>query len=991
MDYSQFSKFKDKLQKIYNLKAVEEKEIIYACFIPKNPFLSEEEIQKQKDELEKQQKESNLVRASSLLNNKSNILQGLRVSHLNALGLSNFIQKQKDVLLLITQNHKDYFIEIITLIISIQYEIEFNYMVDFTNLSIIEFDSLKNEVMIYPKKFKLEFDPKLNDINGKNQNCFEFLWCIIHLLDKGNIKNKNNYTNIKLKGMNFKDIEDFAEMNKFKENINPKIFSHVNKKDKNSTLDVTDEELDSLQSTLTDLGINSIINMDLEHLNSKIEDFSIEKSEEFLKELNGDFKTNVDGYLIQLSNLDGKLNSLSISNINDYVGVEELYGGIQKIEEKNHRIKLRNLNKKKLCDFMKNLMEQLTITPQRKDVLLHTQYISMSELVIINEVLDNFVKFYKNRKIEEIDMDLVKEGDKFIKDIITALIKNFDTNVYNYIKKNAFIESNLLRGLPKFINKETKNEINNLRQKMPSNKDRLSLRNYLLDRKFMAQHLNLLFEGQKDLNEIDAFNLCSECISKGMRDSFAKEFNTVVNLWGFFFESELLDEKQYNLYLDSETFSKFDAFKFLYSNSIFEANKFFSVLIINTFFNCEIYIDLLKNYFSFNPLFNLENNPQTLSNCEKIISKKVYDSMTSNFESSTQKSILLAAILYAILSSVKEKISQSVNDFVQISLKDIFELRSNDEDSSVNETTMNNTMTDINSNFNSNMPIGEKNNDIYNLENLGIYKISSEVTKEFLANNIRKIKDSLFKFMEEQKEIIIKFNCEIRRIGIIPIVKKSINFFKLILAVTNGIKTDAIFILFQNFLNELKTSIDRIAHTNKKYTNIVLAENYHYIYRFFKEFEKCGLNIDNPKYSEYENEYQGLYERSKNNYIEEIYEYQFPDFHFYYNKFLALYQSNKSEIKFQNNYTSSNFIKNVQNFLKNYPKNVEVMASRVVKHFCKEENLAPRIWKEVVVFLINKLKEIANYCKECYEQNIDVSSSIKYSKEFNFKELYKKK
>jgi hypothetical protein len=142
---------------------------------------------------------------------------------------------------------------------------------------------------------------------------------------------------------------------------------------------------------------------------------------------------------------------------------------------------------------MKNLMEQLTITPQKKEVLLHTQYISMSELIIVNEVLDNFVKFYKNRKFEDIDMDLIKEGDKFIKNLITSLIKNFDTNVHNYIKKNSFIESNLLRGLPKFINKETRDEINNLRKKIPTNKERLSLRNYLLDRKFMAQHLNLLF------------------------------------------------------------------------------------------------------------------------------------------------------------------------------------------------------------------------------------------------------------------------------------------------------------------------------------------------------------------------------------------------------------------------------------------------------------------------------------------------------------------
>ena len=975
MDYSKLSKFKPTLEKLYNLKASEEKKVIYASRILNNPLLSEEEIKKEREEIERQNRESNLIGASMIINNKL----GIRPSHLNALGVSNYVQKQKDVLLLITQNPKDYFIEIITLIISIQTEIEFNYSIDFSNLSNIELDSFKNEIMLYPKKLKLEFDPNLNDINGKNQNCFEFLWCIIHLMSKNN---KKLYRNIKLKGVNFKDIEDFAEMNKFKDNIDPKIFSHVNRNDK--SIQISDEELDTLQSTLSDLGVNSIINLDLEHLNSKIEDFSIEKSEEFLKQLNGEFKTYVDGFLVQLSNLDGKINSLSVSNINDKAGVDELYGGIQKIEEKNHRIKLRNLNKKKLCDFMKNLKEQLTITPQRKEVLLHTQYISMSELVIVNEVLDNFVKFYKNRKFEKIDMDLIKEGDNFIKNIITSLIKNFDSSVYNYIKKNSFIESNLLRGLPKFVNEEAKQEINKLRKKIPTNKERLSLRNYLLDRKFVAQHLNALFEGQKDLNEIDAFNLCSECISKGMRDSFAKEFNTVVSLWGFFFESELLDETKYNLYLDSETFTKFDAFKYLNSNFIFEANKFFSVLIINTFFNCEVYIDLLKNFFSFNPMFNLENSPTVLSNCEKIISKKVYDSMSSNFQSSVQKSIILAALLFAILSAVKEKISSSTNDFVQISLKDIFELRNNEDESDVN-----NTINDITTNFN--FGIGEKNNDIYNLENMGIYKISTEVTKEFLTNNIREIKDTLFKFMDEQKEIILQYKCEIRRIGIIPMVEKSINFFKLILAVTNGIKTDSIFILFENFLNELKTSIDKISKSNKKYTNIVLTENYHYIYRFFQEFDKCGLNIDNPKYAEYENEYQGFYEKYKNNYIEEIYEYQFPDFHYYYNRFLGLYQTNKSQIKLQNNYTPSNFIKNIQSFLKGYSKNIETMASRVVKHFCKEENLAPSIWKEVVIFLCSKLKEISNYCKECYEQNIEVSSYIKFTKEFNFKELYKKK
>ena len=124
--------------------------------------------------------------------------------------------------------------------------------------------------------------------------------------------------------------------------------------------------------------------------------------------------------------------------------------------------------------------------------------------------------------------------------------------------------------------------------------------------------------------------------------------------------------------------------------------------------------------------------------------------------------------------------------------------------------------------------------------------------------------------------------------------------------------------------------------------------------------------------------------KHKNIYIEEIYEYQFPDFYYYYNKFLALYQSNQSQIKLQNNYTPNNFNKNVQSFLKSYNKNLEVMASRVAKHFGKEENLAPEIWKETVDFLNKKLKEIAKYSQECYGQNINVNEYIRFNKGLNF-------
>ena len=69
---------------------------------------------------------------------------------------------------------------------------------------------------------------------------------------------------------------------------------------------------------------------------------------------------------------------------------------------------------------MKNLLEQLTITPQRREVLLHTQYISMSELIIVNEVLDNFDRCLKN-----IEDDSVKEGILLIKNqLLSIFAKN---------------------------------------------------------------------------------------------------------------------------------------------------------------------------------------------------------------------------------------------------------------------------------------------------------------------------------------------------------------------------------------------------------------------------------------------------------------------------------------------------------------------------------------------------------------------------------------
>ena len=69
--------------------------------------------------------------------------------------------------------------------------------------------------------------------------------------------------NEQFKGIFFKESESKEDIGK----IDKDEFNKLYKKNKNLGNQLSDEELDTLQSTLTDLGIHSVINMDLEHLN----------------------------------------------------------------------------------------------------------------------------------------------------------------------------------------------------------------------------------------------------------------------------------------------------------------------------------------------------------------------------------------------------------------------------------------------------------------------------------------------------------------------------------------------------------------------------------------------------------------------------------------------------------------------------------------------------------------------------------------------------
>ena len=969
LNYTDFLECQNQIQKIYNCKAKEEREIIYGVEVkldviqPKKLFADSDEISSSRTNTE-------------VFTQRSNTRQMSITSARNS--LPNSIQ------LVLLNKAKDKFYIEIAKINNINADIQFKYSTNLASISKIQYvhkiindndDDNENKenkvnndngIEINECVIKAEKDYNIKFFSEKNLK--EFVWCLIHIIELLKLE-----ANVAIKSVNYKDLEDYAEKNSFKK-FNP-IFDKIKKKSKYQ-VEATDKELNTLHSTLQELGVTSIISYDLEHLNSKIDQFSIEKKEFFLKQLQGDFKDSVNKFLLQLGSIDTKVELMMKTCEEDTANVNSLNAGIQKIEDKNHRIELRNQNKTKLKDYMHNLIEQLTISPSKRETLLTTQYIATSELVIVGEVLDNFVNFYKNRKKQDIDMDIIKEGQEQIRGIITNLIKNFNVNVYEYIKSTQFNESNLFRNLPTFKNQELKKFVeDNKIDKQSSSLNRISLQNYLLDRKFVVQKLNNLFNNQEDLNEIDAFSLCRTSLAKGMRDTFANEFNNMVEMWEIFFQSDLLDEKKYNLYLDSDTFLHYDAFTKLYSDPIYEANKFFSCCILNTFFNCDIYIDDLLSYFNESPVFNLEKSSKNYSEIESIVSRKVYDSMSKNFESSYERSILLAFVIYAILSAVQEKLSVNlIGDYVQISIKDIFEARKKEEDMTMMQ--YDNVMDEEN---------------VYDLEEIGVYKISSQETKNFIANNIKMLKNHIYEFINEQLEIIGQFTCEIRRVGIIPIVKKAINFLKLLLAITNGVKNESIYEIFEDFKVKLKLQIEKIANTDKKYTNIVLVENYHYILRFFKSFDEVGLNVDNPKFIQFEEEFDTIFNQYKDNYIKEIFDYQFHDFYVYFNNFQSQYQVNKEQIKVQNTFTVQQFDKKVNAFVKDLNKEIDTMAKRVLKHFCKEEGLGPSIWNEEKVYFSGFLYDIEKAYKDVYNKQFDVKSYIQMLTNYNFKALYDNK
>jgi hypothetical protein len=807
----------------------------------------------------------------------------------------------------------------------------------------------------------IKFSDKNIDLEFYNSNYIkECLWCLTKIIDKF-ISN----TNVQMKGFNYKDLEDYAEKKKF--NQFNKLFEIEKKKEKYE-VDVTDQELQTLHHTLGSLNITSILDYDLENLNTKIEQFNIKTKEDFLQSLQGSFGKGVSQIKEGQTNLEYKLGEISNNLIIDSEMIDHVWNSIQKIEEANHRVELRWENKRKLEDYMKNLLDQLIISPSKEQTLLKCKYISNSDIIIVSEILDKFLKFFKSRKKQDVKLSILSEGRQKIKKLVDSMIINFFQSLADFIRGNFFVETFLLSELPMF----NSNKINLVISKnIEKNKMRRnSLTDYLNDRKFFIQKINQLFTKSEmavddiTFNEKKYFEEAISIMTESLGDLLNNEIVIWQDSWNTITASEMNVELM-DIDLNQDSLLTYDAFEHFNKDLIFEAAKFMGCVILNSFLALDHCVEALLNFFTEKPNFFLDKNSALYQRAESEISKSIFEILTAYFDDYLERcNILLPLIYYDVLSSIHDKISKNLmDDVIYITIDDIIENKSLNEEaagaSHVNINNFNNpSYSHAESNSNRKFNFGFEDFAIGN-------RISLQVTKSFIKINLKTLRTSLGKFFNNQKSVIENYIGKPRRVGIIPVIRKGCNFLKLIISLTCHIKQDYIYTETEDFITKMKGCIEKIAKLDPKYTTIILLENYFYLHKFLKSLD--NLNIVNPKILELDKYCNSIYEKFKNSYIEEIFSYQFKEFWEFYSKITFEYQQQGEKIKTQAAFIFNNFSKKTQTFLKEIPKNIDRFAERVYKHFCKEENLSPFIFADLQHFLQKIIKTIDSFYENCYK------------------------
>ncbi len=726
----------------------------------------------------------------------------------------------------------------------------------------------------------------------------------------------------------------------------------------------------------------------MENLNSKIEQFNIETKEDFLHSLQGSFGKGVEQIKKGRENLEIKLKEISNNLIIDSEMIDHVWNSIQKIEEANHRIELRWENKRKLEEYMRNLLDQLTISHSKEQTLLKCKYISNSDIIIVSELLDRFLKFFKSRKKQDVKLNILSEGRQKIKLLVDSMIINYFQSLADFIRGNFFMETFLLSELTMFNSNKINLFIN---KNIEKNKmRRISLTDYLNDRKFFIQKINLLFTKSEmavddiNFNQKKYFKEAIDIMTESLGDLLNNEIAIWQDCWNSITTSEMNVEIM-DLDISCDSLLEYDAFEYFNKDPIYESGKYMACVILNSFLALDNCAENLFNFFSEKPNFYFDKNYDLYHKAENDLGKSILEILSNFFDENIEKcNVLLPLIYYNILASINEKISKNLmEDIIHISFDDIIEIKNMNE-----EAVLKYNNNNLDSEFHNTEINPRKFN--FGFEDFTIgNKISLQITKTFIKSNLKTLNSYLTKFFATQKATIENYKGKPRRIGIIPVIRKGCNFLKLIISLTCQIKQDYIYIETEDFVSKMKVCIEKISKIEPKYTTIILIENFYFINKFLKSFE-INLNITNAKITEMQKYCYNIYEKYKNAYIEEVFSYQFGEFWEFYSKICFEFQQQGEKIKNQAAFIFNNFHKKTQTFLKELPKNMDRFAERVHKHFCKEENLSPIVFSELQNFLFKIVTEIDKFYEDCYKTQspIDLVKNAKdLVMKYNFSKL----
>lgn len=495
---------------------------------------------------------------------------------------------------------------------------------------------------------------------------------------------------------------------------------------------------------------------------------------------------------------------------------------------------------------------------------------------------------------------------------------------------------------------------------------------------------NKMHKLAKIISTIDSSSLtskeldyCEEQLVKSIRDSIIKEVNSLIFLWEGYMEINLFSSDHLDIYLFNDELLYFDISK---TNMLFlvkEFSKFLTTLILNIFFTIDSGVFELSKYFDTTRKRDIQTNKFLSNTSISIITDPVLKILKKYFDKCMEKNILIIMVIYNVLFSLKLKIQKEIiNDNIFIKIGDIL---NNSGNLIIDETEESILFTESSSKVlgiskSKQTEINENDFFIDDIKSTLGNRISLSQTKLFIDENCQYFSKKITEFMIEQNQAFNKYKIDVRYVGVIPLIKKTINFIHILIALIGKVKSDFLIETIENLIKNCRDVLEITSKSKEKYTNIVLMENYYFMLRFFNSFNSDDINFGNTG-DNLLRELKEVFIFRRDSYLKENFSHFYESFFKYYNELLFQFDSLKGSeklLKLQNNFIFEKLDKQVNSFLKNlYKEGIIDIAKRVYKHFNKENLLTSDVWKDTKSYIFDIIEKIDEIYFKCYENSID--------------------